>query len=111
MYSKGTSAMDTPIRSFPRGDLRVSDADRDRAVAELSEHFQTGRLTHEEFEDRSGRALQARTGGELSELFTDLPRGQARADMPPATVSPGGVRRARRMPTAAVVIACIIAAM
>ena len=66
--------MDTPIRSFPRGDLRVSDADRDRAVAELSEHFQTGRLTQEEFEDRSGRALQARTGGELSELFTDLPR-------------------------------------
>jgi len=103
--------MDTPIRSFPRGDLRVSDADRDRAVAELSEHFQTGRLTQEEFEDRSGRALQARTGGELSELFTDLPRGQARADMPPATVSPGGVRRAGGMPVARIVIACAIAAI
>ena len=101
--------MDTPIRSFPRGDLRVSDADRDRAAAELSEHFQTGRLTQEEFEDRTERALQARTGRELSELFTDLPPGQARADMQPAAVSPGGVRRARRMPTAAVVIACIIA--
>ena len=100
--------MDTPIRSFPRGDLRVSDADRDRAVAELSEHFQTGRLTQEEFEDRSGRALQARTGDELSELFTDLPRGQARADMPPATVSPGGVRRAGGMPVARIVIASII---
>ena len=34
--------MDT---SFPAGDLRVSDADRDRAVSELSEHFQVGRLT------------------------------------------------------------------
>ena len=101
--------MDTPIRSFPRGDLRVSDADRDRAVAELSEHFQTGRLTQEEFEDRTGRALQARTGRELSELFTDLPQGQARTGMPPAAVNPGAVRRARRIPTAAVVIACIIA--
>jgi hypothetical protein len=101
--------MDTPIKSFPRGDLRVSDADRDRAVAELSEHFQTGRLAQEEFEDRAGRALQARTGRELSELFTDLPRGQAREGMPPAAVSPGDVRRVRRVPTGAVVIACIIA--
>lgn len=103
--------MDTPIESFPRGDLRVSDADRDRAVAELSEHFQTGRLTQEEFEDRSGRALQARTGRELSELFTDLPQGQARAGMPPTAVSPGGVRRAGRVPVARVVIACVIAAI
>ncbi|HMD92235.1 MAG TPA: DUF1707 domain-containing protein [Trebonia sp.] len=100
--------MDTPIRSFPRGDLRVSDADRDRAVAELSEHFQTGRLTQEEFEDRTGQALQARTGRELSELFTDLPQGQARANMPSAAVDPGAVRRAGRVPTARVVIACVI---
>ena len=103
--------MDTPIRSFPRGDLRVSDADRDRAVAELSEHFQAGRLTQEEFEDRSGRALQARTGNELSELFTDLPQGQAGAGLPPAAVSPGAVRRAGRVPVARVVIACAIAAI
>ncbi len=103
--------MDTPIRSFPRGDLRVSDAARDRAVAELSEHFQAGRLTQEEFEDRSGRALQARTGDELSELFTDLPKGQAPAGMPPAPVSPGGVRRAGGVPVARVVIACAIAAI
>lgn len=98
--------MDTPIRSFPRGDLRVSDAERDRAVAELSGHFQTGRLTQEEFEDRSGRALQARTGSELSGLFTDLPQGTV-----PATVSDGSVRRARQVPVAAVVIACVMAAI
>jgi len=67
---------------FPAGELRASDADRDLAVAELSEHFQTGRLTQEEFDDRSGRALQARTGRELSELFTDLPAGQAGPSAP-----------------------------
>jgi hypothetical protein len=103
--------MDTPIKSFPHGDLRVSDADRDRAVAELSEHFQTGRLAQEEFEDRAGRALQARTGRELSELFTDLPQGQARVGTPPAAGTSGGVRRAGRVPTARVVIACVIAAI
>lgn len=98
--------MDTPIRSFPRGDLRVSDAERDRAVAELSEHFQAGRLTQEEFEDRSGRALRARTGRELGGLFTDLPQGAA-----PATVSAGGARRVRRVPLAAVVTGCVMAAI
>jgi hypothetical protein len=97
--------MDTPNRSFPSGDMRVSDADRDRAVSELSEHFQTGRITQAEFDDRSGRALRARTGRELSELFTDLPPG-----MPPATASPGAVRRTGGVPVARVVIACAIAA-
>jgi hypothetical protein len=65
--------MDGDSRSFPRDGIRVSDADRDRAVTELSEHFQTGRLTQDEFEDRSGQALQARTGGDLRGLFNDLP--------------------------------------
>lgn len=101
--------MDTPNRSFPRGDLRVSDAERDRAVAELSEHFQTGRLTQEEFEDRSGRALRARTGGELGELFTDLPRDlPSTAGKALAADSPGSVRRVGHVP-ARVVIACVIA--
>lgn len=101
--------MDTPISSFPRGDLRVSDAERDRAVAELSEHYQTGRLTAEEFEDRSGRALQARTGNELSNLFTDLPKGAA-----PAVAAAGGaVSMPGRRPMSAARIAflCVIAAI
>lgn len=98
--------MDTPNRSFPSGGLRVSDADRDRAIAELSEHFQTGRLTQEEFEDRSGRALHARTGKELSELFTDLPHG-----LPPVPASPGTVRGVGRVPVARVVIACVVLAI
>jgi len=66
--------VDAATRHFPPGHLRVSDADRDRALAELSEHFQAGRLTSEEFDERSGRALQARTGAELAGLLADLPR-------------------------------------
>ena len=65
--------METIAHNYPVGDLRASDADRDRAVSELSEAFQTGRITHEEFEQRSGEALRVRTGNELNALLTDLP--------------------------------------
>jgi hypothetical protein len=65
--------MDGSGRGFPPGDLRVSDADRDRAVAELGEAFQVGRLTADEFDERAGQALAARTGRELSALLADLP--------------------------------------
>ena len=65
--------MEATANHYAVGDLRVSDADRDRAVSELSEAFQAGRITHEEFEQRSGQALRARTGNELSALLTDLP--------------------------------------
>ncbi|HEY6497556.1 MAG TPA: DUF1707 domain-containing protein [Trebonia sp.] len=65
----------------------MSDAERDLAVAELSEHFQAGRLSQDEFDDRSGQALQARTGTDLNTLFTDLPhRGT-----PPVPPVPGPV--------------------
>jgi hypothetical protein len=52
----------------------VSDTERDWALAELSQHYQAGRLAPDEFDDRSSRALRAKTGAELSDLFTDLPR-------------------------------------
>jgi Domain of unknown function (DUF1707) len=84
--------MDMDSRSFPTGGIRVSDADRDRAIAELSENFQSGRLTQDEFEERSGQALQARTGPELSELFTDLP------EQPAATLPPPEDHQAAPMP-------------
>jgi hypothetical protein len=67
--------------------MKASDADRDAVVAALSEHFQAGRLTTEELEDRTGRALTARTLDQLDELTADLPAAQpARPtvpDMPP----------------------------
>jgi predicted phage tail protein len=72
--------MDEIGRGFPPGDLRVSDADRDRALSELSEAFRVGRITADEFDERSGQALRARTGKELTALLADLP-----LDGPPAT--------------------------
>ena len=53
--------------------MRASDADRDVVLAELSEHYQAGRLTSDELEERTGQVLQARTFGDLARLTADLP--------------------------------------
>jgi hypothetical protein len=60
-----------PRGLFPPGDLRVSDAERDLAVSELSRAFQVGRLTAEEFKDRSDQAFAARTGNQLVALLAE----------------------------------------
>ena len=65
--------MDRAGWKYPSGDLRVSDADRERALHELTGAFQAGRITADEFDERSGQALNARTGKELTALLTDLP--------------------------------------
>ena len=106
--------MDNGITGLPHGDIRVSDAERDQAVAELSKHFESGRLTQEEFEDRSGRAFQARTGAELRALFTDLPQDPVPGPPPGSELwhpVPGYARHPSRMPVARVVIACVVAAI
>jgi hypothetical protein len=73
----------TATRDYPADDLRVGDADRDRALGELSEAFQVGRITADEFDQRSQLALGARTGKELTDLLADLPHDPAHADTAP----------------------------
>ena len=67
--------------------MKASDTDRDAVLSELSEHFQAGRLTHEEFEDRAGLALAARTWGELKDLLRDLPSALPGPQAPVAAAS------------------------
>lgn len=52
---------------------RIGDAERDRAIDLLREHMAAGRLNTEEFDERLGVALSARTSADLDPLFTDLP--------------------------------------
>ncbi len=54
-------------------ELRASDADRDRTIAELREHAAVGRLTLEEFSERADRAVAAKTVAELEAIRRDLP--------------------------------------
>ena len=59
--------------------VRIGDAEREAAVTALGEHYAAGRLTKEEFDERSEAAWTARTSGDLAPLFGDLPRLQAPA--------------------------------
>jgi len=59
--------------------LRVSDAERQAVVDRLAEHFADGRLDQAEFDDRVGRAMNAKTRADLSGLFSDLPETGAPA--------------------------------
>jgi hypothetical protein len=96
--------------SYPAGDIRVSDADRDRALSELGVAFQAGRLTADEFDQRSGQAVAARTGQELTALLADLPVERAVATRATAPEQDRGVLATRIVMGAAAATAVVFAA-
>lgn len=55
-----------------RSVLLAADSDRETAVQVLSEAFSQGRLSPDELEQRTGRALAARTYGELDGVLQGL---------------------------------------
>jgi hypothetical protein len=55
-------------------DLRIGDAERDAAMAQLREHFVAGRLTFDELTERLDLALAAKTQRQIDSLLADLPR-------------------------------------
>lgn len=76
--------------------MRLSDAERQQVVDALSRHTADGRLSMDEFEQRSEQALAARTRGDLRGLLDDLPTAPGAdgpatlwAGAPPAPPTPG----------------------
>jgi hypothetical protein len=53
--------------------VRIGDAERDEALAKLGDHFAAGRLTREELDERTDRAIAARFDSDLEQIFRDLP--------------------------------------
>jgi hypothetical protein len=53
--------------------ILASDLERESVVAVLRDAFTDGRLTFEEFEERTAAAYAARTWTDLRELTSDLP--------------------------------------
>ena len=53
--------------------LRIGDADREAAIELLGEQYAVGRLTRDEFDERSDAVWSARTRGDLAPVFADLP--------------------------------------
>ncbi|WP_412099979.1 DUF1707 domain-containing protein [Corynebacterium aurimucosum] len=53
--------------------MRLSDAERTDAVNDLAQALGEGRLTMDEFEERTDAVIQATTRRELADVFMDIP--------------------------------------
>jgi Domain of unknown function (DUF1707) len=62
-------------------DTLVADADRATAADEMRQHYDSGRLTLDEFESRLAQVNTARTRGDLEHALRQLPRSE-----PPASL-------------------------
>ena len=80
--------------------MRAGDADRTKVVEALGRHLGDGRLTLEEFDERTTQAHAAVYLDQLPGLLADLPR-----EPPPA---PKPVRPPSRLPSAAVLLLLVL---
>jgi fatty acid desaturase len=62
-------------------DMLAADSDRATAADEMRQHYESGRLTLDEFESRLAEVYTARTRGDLETAFRQLPRRE-----PPASL-------------------------
>ncbi len=65
---------------------RIGDREREAAATALGEHYAAGRISKEEYDERSAVVWAAKTNAELRPVFADLPA--ARRQPPSAPVSP-----------------------
>jgi hypothetical protein len=97
-----------------RGDvdrLRAADSDREKVAEQLKAALDEGRLSLHEYDERVGEAYAAKTYQELLVLLTDLPKPGVTAAEIAARRQAEERRRARRMPTALLVLWTIWAAL
>jgi hypothetical protein len=77
------------VTEVPSPQLRISDQNRESALSALGEHMTAGRIDIDEYGERSARVTAAKTRGELSDVFADLPAPHPRYDdVPKAVVAP-----------------------
>ncbi|WP_240669892.1 DUF1707 SHOCT-like domain-containing protein [Actinoplanes solisilvae] len=87
--------------------MRAADTDRQKVADQLKTALDEGRLTLHEYDERVGLAYGAKTYQELLMLLTDLPRPGVSA----SEVQAEQRRKARRLPTAMLVLWTIWAAL
>lgn len=109
------------VADVPPSEIRIGDSERETAMSALGEHMSTGRLDIDEYGDRVARVTAAKTRGDLSALFSDLPAphpvfGQIKrpevTPVPPAAApvpAASGPPLAQRVMAAAVPLAGIVA--
>jgi len=72
-YAPFPGAGGEPLRLPGPHALRIGDAERDAAAADLGEHYAAGRLTLDELNDRLDAVFSAKTLGQLTRVMADLP--------------------------------------
>ena len=77
--------------------MRVGDAERDAAAADLGEHYTAGRLTLDELHERLESVFAAKTFGQLARIMSDLP-GQGRPPGPARAFGPAVMPAAPGLP-------------
>jgi hypothetical protein len=91
--------------------LRAADTDREKVAEQLKAALDEGRLSLQEYDDRVRDAYAAKTYQELLVLLTDLPKpGLSSADVAAQRMAEAR-RRARKLPTALLVLWTIWAAL
>lgn len=96
-------------------DLRIGDAEREAAAAELGEHYAQGRLDVDEHAERLDAIWAARTRRDLDPIFADLRptpyAASARAPYVPRFGPATTPRRRRRIPAPVMVLLVVLVAV
>ncbi len=92
-------------------ELRIGDAEREQAAADLGEHYAEGRITTEEHRERLDQIWAARTRRELGPVFADLP-GRTFPTRPATSARPAPRRAGwRRVPAQLLVLLAVLVAV
>jgi hypothetical protein len=91
--------------------MRAADTDRQKVADQLKTALDEGRLTLHEYDERVGLAYASKTYQELLMLLTDLPRPGLSAHEVRSRHEAEQRRRARRLPTAMLVLWTVWAAL
>ena len=97
-----------------RTQLRIGDIEREAAVTALGEHYATGRLSKEEYDERATVAYEARTLAALQPLFADLPlpHGPLQPAAPTYRATPGPrASKPRGIPWFPVIVLAVVVAI
>jgi Domain of unknown function (DUF1707) len=81
--------------------IRASDVDREVVVATLRDAYTAGRLTLEEFDERTSAAYASKTWGDLRKLTEDLPSQPVLGSDVPGRRLPPAILPSATQPSAA----------
>ncbi|OLF05946.1 DUF1707 SHOCT-like domain-containing protein [Actinophytocola xanthii] len=87
------------MTEYQRGNIRVSDTEREDALGKLGQHMSEGRLDIEEYGERTAKVATAKTRADVLALFDDLPEPRPAFGQPnpPAVVRPRRAQVSRQL--------------